>query len=68
MLRNSDVKYYSSYEELASDPDVDVIYIASPHSFHRAHTLLCLKNGKNVICEKAFAMNSSEVSQMISEA
>jgi predicted dehydrogenase len=61
-------KYYGSYQELAADPDVDVVYIASPHSFHREHTLLCLKNGKNVICEKAFAMNCSEVSQMISEA
>lgn len=61
-------KYYGSYEELASDPDVEVVYVASPHSCHREHTLLCLKNGKNVICEKAFAMNCSEVSQMISEA
>lgn len=61
-------KYYGSYEELAADPDVDVIYIASPHSYHREHTLLCLSNGKNVICEKAFAMNCSEVSQMISDA
>jgi predicted dehydrogenase len=61
-------KYYGSYEELAADPDVEVIYIASPHSYHREHTLLCLKNGKSVICEKAFAMNCSEVSQMITEA
>jgi predicted dehydrogenase len=61
-------KYYGSYEELASDPDVEIIYVASPHSCHREHTLLCLKNGKSVICEKAFAMNCSEVSQMISEA
>ena len=61
-------KYYGTYEELAADPDVDVIYVASPHSYHREHTLLCLKNGKNVICEKAFAMNCSEVSQMITDA
>ena len=61
-------KYYGSYEELAGDPDVEIIYIASPHSFHHAHTLLCLRNGKNVICEKAFALNSRQVDEMISEA
>ena len=61
-------KYYGSYEELASDPEVDVIYIASPHSHHFEHTMLCLKNNKAVICEKAFALNSSEVEMMISEA
>ncbi|MCX6334289.1 MAG: Gfo/Idh/MocA family oxidoreductase [Bacteroidia bacterium] len=61
-------KYYGSYEELAADPDVDVVYVASPHSFHKEHTLLCLRNGKNVICEKAFAINAREVNEMISEA
>ena len=61
-------KYYGSYEELASDPDVDIIYIASPHSHHYEHTMLCLKNKKAVICEKAFALNSREVEEMISEA
>jgi predicted dehydrogenase len=61
-------KYYGSYEELAADPDVEVVYIASPHSFHKEHTLLCLKNGKNVICEKAFAINTREVNEMIAEA
>jgi predicted dehydrogenase len=61
-------KYYGSYEELANDGEVDVIYIASPHSHHFEHTLLCLKNKKAVICEKAFALNSMEVKAMISEA
>jgi predicted dehydrogenase len=61
-------KYYGSYEELVSDPELDVVYIASPHSYHCEHTLLCLKHKKAVICEKAFALNSSEVEQMISEA
>ena len=61
-------KYYGSYEELASDPDVEIIYIASPHSYHYEHTLLCLKNKKAVICEKAFALNSREAEGMISEA
>jgi predicted dehydrogenase len=61
-------KYYGSYEELANDSSVDVIYIASPHSRHFEHTLLCLKNKKAVICEKAFALNSREVEEMINEA
>jgi len=61
-------KFYGSYEELAKDPDVQVVYIASPHSYHREHTLLCLRNGKNVICEKAFGINTSEVEEMINEA
>ena len=61
-------KYYGSYEELVSDPDLEVVYIASPHSHHYEHTLLCLKNKKAVICEKAFALNSKEVELMIAEA
>lgn len=61
-------KYYGSYEELAADTDVEVVYIASPHSYHHEHTMLCLKNGKHVLCEKAFAINSHEVEEMISEA
>jgi predicted dehydrogenase len=61
-------KAYGSYEELAGDKDVDIIYIASPHSHHYDHTMLCLKNKKAVICEKAFALNSREVEEMISEA
>jgi len=61
-------KYYGSYEELVSDKEVDIIYIASPHSHHYEHTLLCLKNKKAVLCEKAFAINSREAEVMISEA
>ena len=61
-------KYYGSYEELAADKDVDVIYIASPHSHHHEHTMLCLSNRKAVLCEKAFALNSREADEMITEA
>jgi predicted dehydrogenase len=61
-------KFYGSYEELAGDPAVDVIYIASPHSHHHDQTILCLKNKKAVICEKAFALNSREAGEMIAEA
>ena len=58
-------KYYGSYEELAADSDVDIIYMASPHSHHHDHTMLCLKNRKAVLVEKAFALNSREANEMI---
>jgi predicted dehydrogenase len=61
-------KYFGSYEALAEDPDVDIIYISSPHSSHHDQTILCLKNKKAVICEKAFALNAREVDEMIREA
>lgn len=61
-------KYYGSYEELASDPEVDIIYIASPHSYHFEHVMLCLKHRKAVICEKAFALTAHEAELMIREA
>jgi predicted dehydrogenase len=56
---------HGSYEKLVSDPEVDVIYIASPHSHHHEHTLLCLNHGKAVLCEKAFALNSWQAKEMV---
>lgn len=53
---------YGSYHELAQDPEVDIIYIATPHVFHYEQALLCLNAGKNIICEKPFGMNAREVS------
>ncbi len=61
-------KYYGSYEEMVADPELEIVYIGSPHSHHREHTLLCLRHGKAVLCEKAFALNLREVEDMISEA
>lgn len=56
---------YDSYEALASSPEVDVIYVATPHGFHHKHTMLCLEHGKAVLCEKAFALNSAQVNEMV---
>lgn len=56
---------YGSYEEMVNDPLVDVVYIASPHSHHCEHALLCLEHKKAVLCEKAFAINAKEVTMMI---
>jgi len=61
-------RYYGSYEEMVADPDVDVVYISSPHSFHMEHTLLALRNGKHVICEKPMSITAQEVSVMMEEA
>lgn len=57
-----------SYEELAMNSEVDVIYIATPHSCHYENTLLCLKHNKAVLCEKAFAINCRQAKEMIAKA
>jgi predicted dehydrogenase len=63
------IKYaHSSYQALAENPEVDAVYIATPHIFHCANTLLCLEAGKGVLCEKPFAMNLQEARQMIAKA
>ncbi len=59
---------YGSYEELAADQEIDIVYIASPHSHHYEHTMLCLQNRKAVLCEKAFALNSHDAEKMLAEA
>ncbi len=59
---------YSGYEALAQDPDIDAIYISTPHPFHKENTLLCLSHGKAVLCEKPFAINAREALEMISFA
>jgi predicted dehydrogenase len=56
---------HASYEALANDPEVDVIYVSTPHSLHKANTLLCLNAGKAVLCEKPFAINAVETEAMI---
>jgi predicted dehydrogenase len=58
-------KAYGSYSEMVCDPEIDIVYIATPHTFHKRHALLCLEQKKAVLCEKAFAINEKEVLQMI---
>lgn len=60
--------FYGNYEELCQDPNIDVVYIATPHVFHYENTLICLTNKKAVLCEKPFAMNRSQVEEMIALA
>jgi predicted dehydrogenase len=56
---------YTAYEALANDPDIDAVYVGTPHVFHRENTLLCLRHGKAVLCEKPFAINAHEAQEMI---
>ncbi len=58
-------KAYGSYEELAADSEVQLIYIATPHSEHSRNARLCLEHGKHVLCEKSFAANYSQAKEMI---
>lgn len=53
-------KAYTSYEDMLNDPNVELVYIATPHSHHYEHMMLCLAHGKHVICEKAFTMNAKQ--------
>src|SRR4029079_15289175 len=56
------------YEALADDPDVDAVYVATPHSRHAADTLLFLSAGKHLLCEKPFALNVTQANEMIAAA
>lgn len=56
---------YGSYEEMLDDELVDLVYIATPHSHHYAHTRLSLLKGKPVLCEKAFTANAKETEELL---
>ena len=59
---------HASYEELVADPDVDVVYVATPHPMHHANALLALRAGKPVLVEKAFTMNAAEARDLVATA
>ena len=59
---------YPSYEALVQDPDIDAIYIGTPHPFHKDNSLLCLQHGKAVLCEKPFTINAAEATEVINFA
>ena len=61
-------KAYGSYEEMLEDKDVDLVYIATPHSHHFPHTMLALEHGKHVLVEKAFTANAREAEILIRTA
>jgi len=59
---------HDNYEALAQNPEVDIIYIATPHNLHYENTLLCLEHNKAVLCEKPFAINARQATEMINAA
>lgn len=56
---------YGSYRELADDPGIDAVYIGTPHTFHLENSVMCMRGGKAVLCEKAFAINAAEAREMV---
>ncbi|KAF8245833.1 NADP:D-xylose dehydrogenase [Wilcoxina mikolae CBS 423.85] len=56
---------YGSYEELVADPNVDVIYVATPHSHHFDNCLLVLRAGKHLVCEKPFTVNAAQLKILV---
>lgn len=61
-------KAYGSYEELVNDDNVELVYIATPHSHHRDHMMLCIEHNKNILCEKAFTVNEAEALEVLTAA
>jgi predicted dehydrogenase len=59
---------HGSYAELVDDPDVDAVYVASPHSEHHEHALLALRAGKPVLVEKAFTRSLREADEVLETA
>lgn len=58
-------KIYTNFEEMFTDPDVDIIYITTPHNTHIEFLRLALSNGKHVLCEKSITLNSRELQEAI---
>jgi len=58
-------KAYGTYQELAEDANIDVVYIGTPHHLHFENTILCMRNGKSILCEKAFTINANEAREMV---
>ena len=56
---------YGSYASLASDDDIELVYVATPHTLHYDHVRLCLEHGKHVLCEKAFMANAREAEELL---
>lgn len=59
-------KAYGSYEAMVQDEEIDLVYIATPHSHHYEHMLLCLEHNKPIICEKAFCLKTEDAEHIFS--
>ncbi len=61
-------RYYGEYSQLADDRDIDLIYIATPHSRHYEDCIMCLNSDKNILCEKAFTANGRQAREVLEYA
>lgn len=61
-------KAYGSYKEMLADPEVELVYIATPHSHHYKHAKMSLEAGKHVLCEKSFTMNADQARKLFALA
>lgn len=61
-------KAYGSYEEMLQDPEVELVYVATPHSHHYQYAKMCLEHGKHVMVEKAFTVNAVQAQELIALA
>lgn len=59
------VKAYGSYVDMLEDPEVELVYIATPHSHHYEHIKMCLNANKHVLCEKAFTANARQAEEVL---
>ena len=65
---NASPTVYGSYDEVYADPNVDIIYIGTPHAFHKKNCLDAIAAGKHVLCEKAFTINAKETQEVLAAA
>jgi predicted dehydrogenase len=66
--RHGAARAHGTYEELVADPDVDVVYVATPHGRHLDDVRLCFAAGKHVLCEKALTLNADDSATLVAEA
>ncbi|AEO71691.1 1f1fb2c2-ecb1-4829-bc36-381a1224ffb0 [Thermothielavioides terrestris] len=64
----SSARAYGSYHELVADPDVDIVYVATPHSHHFQNAMLALEAGKHVLCEKALTVTAAQARKLVETA
>jgi len=60
--------YYEGYDQILTNPDVDIIYVATPHTSHFADTIMCLEKGMPVLCEKPFTIHSNQLKKLVHTA
>src|SRR5438067_2229523 len=62
--KRHEARVYDSVEKLCADPDVDVVWVATPNQFHRQHVVMAAEHGKHIVCEKPMALSVAEAEQM----